>query len=248
MSEVGWMPSGEAQLRIAAFPFATLGEITGDAPVLILAPHPDDESLACGGLIAACNAAARRVDVAILTDGAMSHPNSPRFPPGRLADVRAGEARSAVARLGLPQGRLHLLAAPDGHAPHEGPAFNRLTERIVGLVRAAGARTLITSWIADPHGDHVSAARLARAVVAQTGLRLLFYPVWAWTLAPDVAVPGPVTGCRFAMPDHLPAKRRAIAAHASQNGMIDDDPTGFVLPGNFLALFDRPWEAFIDGG
>ena len=45
---------------------------------------------------------------------------------------------------------------------------------------------------------------------------------------------------------HLPAKRRAIAAHASQYGaLIDDDPAGFQLPADLLSIFDQPWETFL---
>ena len=57
-------------------PIGTLDDVIGPSAPLILAPHPDDESLGCGGLIAACCAAARPPVVAILTDGSQSHPGS----------------------------------------------------------------------------------------------------------------------------------------------------------------------------
>jgi LmbE family N-acetylglucosaminyl deacetylase len=45
---------------------------------------------------------------------------------------------------------------------------------------------------------------------------------------------------------HLPAKRRAIAAHASQFGRrVTDDPTGFVLPETLLQVLVKPWETFL---
>jgi len=45
----------------------------------------------------------------------------------------------------------------------------------------------------------------------------------------------------------LPDKRAAIRAHRSQTtGLIDDDPTGFRLAPETLALFDRPWEVFLE--
>jgi LmbE family N-acetylglucosaminyl deacetylase len=53
-------------------------------------------------------------------------------------------------------------------------------------------------------------------------------------------------GWRLDVTPHLPDKRRAIAAHASQYGqLITDDPAGFVLPDSFLRAFAEPWETFL---
>ena len=94
--------AGECHRTWRALPTGNLDDIIGTGTCLILAPHPDDESLGCGGLIAACAAAGRPPLVVILTDGAGSHPNSREFPPNRLRAVRAQEARDAVAHLNLP--------------------------------------------------------------------------------------------------------------------------------------------------
>ena len=94
-------------------PVGSLTEVIGDGTALILAPHPDDESLGCGGLIASCCAAGRPPLVALLTDGSGSHPHSMRYPPERLASVREAEARHAVSILGLCRDRLRFLRQID---------------------------------------------------------------------------------------------------------------------------------------
>jgi LmbE family N-acetylglucosaminyl deacetylase len=54
-------------------------------------------------------------------------------------------------------------------------------------------------------------------------------------------------GFRLDITTFLPAKRAAIAAHASQyGGLITDDPAGFALPSALLAVFDTTYETFID--
>ena len=58
----------------------------------------------------------------------------------------------------------------------------------------------------------------------------------------------PVRGFRLDIARHLPAKRRAIAAHRSQTtDLIADDPAGFRMPPAFRALFDQPFEVFLAG-
>ena len=75
--------------------------VLGAEPLLVLAPHPDDESLGCGGLIAEHHARGHDVHVLVLTDGTGSHPHSREYPPTRLAALRMGEARDAIRALGL---------------------------------------------------------------------------------------------------------------------------------------------------
>jgi LmbE family N-acetylglucosaminyl deacetylase len=232
---------------MASLQLADLGMVCGDATAFVLAPHPDDESLGCGGLIAEACARNRPPLVAILTDGSASHPNSLAYPPPRLTELREEETRRAVAELGLAPERLHFLRARDGAAPHSGPGMQRLAEAVAGLAREAGAGVILTTWEHDPHPDHVSANLIGREAARIAGLPLLRYPVWGWTLPPRHWLPKePVSGFRLAMGQHLPAKRRAIAAHVSQyTDLIADDPRGFRLPERLLSALDQPWEAFL---
>src|SRR5450631_1369848 len=106
------MRADEQRRGWRALPLGSIDDVTGPGRALILAPHPDDESLGCGGLIAACCQAARPPIVAVLTDGGMSHPESKAFPREQLVRLREAEARDAATILGLPQDRLMFLREP----------------------------------------------------------------------------------------------------------------------------------------
>jgi LmbE family N-acetylglucosaminyl deacetylase len=94
------------------------------APALVLAPHPDDESLACGGLIAALATQGLPVRVVALSDGSASHPGSRRFPPMRLRGRREVELLAAVGELGLGPAAVRFLRLPDSRVPRRGePGF-----------------------------------------------------------------------------------------------------------------------------
>ena len=242
------MIAGEMLAVFEELPVRDLDDILAAGPLLVLAPHPDDESIGCGGLIATAIARGREVHVAILTDGTGSHPESPSTPPARLRAIREAEARNAVTILGVSADRLRFLAQPDAHAPHEGPAFEAIAADARDIVERHGIATILTTWRHDPHCDHEAASLLAAAVARRTGARQLEFPVWGWTLPRDrgLAAEPPKWGARLDISAVLPTKRRAIAAHLSQTtALITDSPYGFQLPAEFLALFDRPWEVFV---
>lgn len=239
--------AGDAIQAMAALPIAPLSAVTGDGPVLILAPHPDDETLGCGGLIAAAVVAGHAPFVLILTDGTGSHPNSRTHAPNRLRSLREQETLVAAAVLGLPGDRVGFLGLRDTAAPTSGVAFEQAVASVASLARHIGAQTMIAPWEHDPHCDHVAAHLMAVAAAARCGIGHLAYPVWGWTLPYETALPGALpTGMRLDIAAHLEPKRRAIQAHASQyGGLIKDDPTGFQLPPGLLDVFSRPFETFL---
>ena len=157
--------AGEVLATMRALPVRAPDRVLAPGPCLVLAPHPDDESLGCGGLIALAAAQGRQVHVAVLTDGTGSHTGSVRYPAPRLAALREAEAAEAVTRLGLPVSALHFLRLPDRYAPHDGPAFDAAVDRVRGLLGACSAATVLTTWRGDPHGDHLAASLIARAAV-----------------------------------------------------------------------------------
>lgn len=220
----------------------------GAAPVLILAPHPDDESLGCGGLIAEASARGHPPIVAILTDGAMSHPASRTHPPERLLQLREEETKEATRLLGLPPNRLVFLRYRDTAAPSEGAALDQAAARLSAIITSHACRTVLVSWQHDPHCDHEAAARIAAVACAATGTRLLAFPVWGWTLPPAQPIDQrPITGFRLDVNRHLTRKRAAILAHRSQYaGIIQDDPSGFQLDPAFIDRFLGTTETFID--
>lgn len=240
--------AGELLVEMERLPFGKVDEILGGrlthARPMILAPHPDDESLGCGGLIAMLCAAGRPPLVVILTDGVGSHPGSKTHPPERLRQVRAEEAQAATAQLGLDAKHLILMNQPDTALdPSEALAM-----QLGKLARDRGCATILGPWIHDPHGDHGAAARLGRLVAGQMpGCRLLHYPVWGWLLPRTTRLPmAEVTGWRLDITGQLAAKQEAIAAHVSQYGeLITDSTEAFKLPRNLLAIFERPYEVYL---
>lgn len=239
------MRAGDFLAALAALPVCEPGDFLGGRPLVVLSPHPDDESLGVGGLIAAACARGTPVDVVILTDGAQSHPRSTLFPPDRLVGQRKAEAAEAVERLGLSRDRLHHLDLPDTLVPTDGPLFDAAVDRLAAIVREAGASNVLVTWNRDPHCDHEAAAAMARALRRRDpALALWFYPIWGWHLDPETAIDEPPPeGWRIDIGPWTKAKHAAIDAHASQmTDLIPDDPEGFRFTPTTIAPFRQSFE------
>ena len=241
------MLAADAHSAMRALPVVPLDTLLDGKTPLILAPHPDDESLGCGGLIAGCCQAGRPPLVAVLTDGTGSHPGSRQYPALRLRALREQETREAVAALGLPPGRLCFLGQRDTAAPTSGPLFEAVVDAVAALCRQHDVGAMVATWRHDPHCDHEAAHLIAAVAATRLGIMHLAYPVWGWTLPPEHPLPdGHITGYRLDIAPHLQAKHAAIQAHRSQyGGLITDDPNGFQLPETLLGAFDTPFETFL---
>lgn len=235
------MMAAEALAAMRALPERPLGVLLEGGAPLILAPHPDDESIGTGGLIAAACAAGAPPFVLILTDGAGSHPGVAK---GGLRARRRAEALAATAILGLAAERVGFLNLPDTASPTAGPAFEAAVTAVAALALRTGAGSLLATWAHDPHCDHESAHLIARAAAAQAGVPHRAYPVWGWTLPPAARLRGgPPRGMRLDISAQLDRKRRAIAAHRSQLGELAG---GFVLPPDLLAIAGQTFEVYLD--
>ena len=232
---------------LEGLPFGTLADLVGREPFLVCSPHPDDETLGCGGLLLQANAAGIPAAVLILTDGAGSHPGSREFAPPRLAHLRRREASSATAELGLRPDRLHFLDLPDAASPSSGPAFEAAVAAIVEVATDVGARTLFVTSGRDPHCDHETAFAMACRAARRLGARLWAYPIWSLHLPREDEVDAvPPNGWRLDVAREIATKRRALARYASQmTPMIADDPAGFVFTEAQLAPFLRDHEIFV---
>lgn len=215
--------------------------VTG--PVLVVAPHPDDESIGCGGLIAGLRRRGVAVAVVIMTDGSGSHPNSPRFPGPQLAALREAEARDALSILNVESRSVSFWRMGDRYVPAEAADFERAVERARAELEALAPALLVIPGRSDAHGDHRAtwAIWTRAAATLQQAPRVLTYVVWPGPERPEGR---PVT---LDITEVLPLKRRAIAAHRSQHGLVvDDDPTGFTLPADLLDRTEQPAEAYFE--
>ena len=234
--------------RAEALPIRGLDVISGGGGIVVVAPHPDDESLGCGGLIAESCATGVDLRLIVVSDGVGSHRNSLLYPPARLRALREAETIEAAAALGLDAAAVTFLRLPDAAVPTRGPEAERAMEAIIATARDCAAGAVCVTWRHDPHCDHETAAGLVEGARRWLeGVRVYEYPIWGWTLPPGAMVAGRPAGLRLDVSRHAEAKRRAVLAHRSQTtAMIDDDPQGFRLEPAMLERFAGAFEIYLD--
>jgi LmbE family N-acetylglucosaminyl deacetylase len=163
--------------------------------VLVLAPHPDDETLACGGTILRHLHAGDAVRVVMVTDGRASRAGG--LDPYAMAGVRQREAHAAMAVLGAELDWLGLPEAAWSDADLRAPLAAALA--VADLVYAPSP--------VDYHPEHLRTARVLASLVDRQPVRAyeLGVPLGP-TLTSLVVDTGAVEGTR----------RAALAAYASQ--------------------------------
>ncbi|TPG35782.1 PIG-L deacetylase family protein [Mycolicibacterium hodleri] len=217
-------------------------DLTECPALIIVAPHPDDETLGFGATASLLRSRGVEVTVVSATDGGGSVPGlSPRERRWLERDRRA-ELRAAMKILGL--GEPVCLGLPDGELCDREP---ELTVRLADLVTAGPPGTwCAATWRGDGHPDHEAVGRSAAAAISGTHAVLLEYPVWMWHWARpgDDAVPWH----RMAMApnDQGASTRKRQAAATFQSQLVPyEDGTDVVLPPFVLERLFAVGEAVI---
>jgi LmbE family N-acetylglucosaminyl deacetylase len=204
---------------------------------LVVAPHPDDETLGAGATIMRKVDAGTRVHLVVATDGSKSPPGD----PVEVAALRTAELRAACRVLGLSESDVTWLPFVDAElVGKEGD----LVEAIADVVAAVRPSEVLVTAESDPHEDHALVARATRRALAGTGVRLLTYPIWQFD-RPALLVRQWRRGGRVELvrtDGYRERKREAVAAYPSQMAARDNEPEG--LWPSFLRNFDGPYELF----
>jgi LmbE family N-acetylglucosaminyl deacetylase len=165
--------------------------------VLVLAPHPDDETLGCGGTIARLADAGRQVVVAVATDGEATKGSAKS--EAVTAALRRDETAAAVRILGAEGPR--FLSLPDGGLADR---VDDLAAAVTALIDELEPEAIFLPWFLDGHADHRA---LSDAVLAAGP-----GDVELWGYETHTAlVPNRVVDITTV----VDRKRRAIEAHAT---------------------------------
>jgi LmbE family N-acetylglucosaminyl deacetylase len=218
---------------------------TATRSCLVLAPHPDDETLGCGATIMRKLAAGTPVQVIIAADG--NWYRSGKLSVNAVNEIREEEARRACAILGLPCENITFLRFEDCRlADHRG----LLRARLFDILDTMNPEEIFVSSIIDNHPDHRVLAELGRELAQARRDRfpvLYEYPIWFWD--PRIWRVTRLLQLRTRIvrtEEFRTRKREAIAAYRSQVTNMLGETRRAPLRRGFLRQFLQAEEIFFE--
>jgi LmbE family N-acetylglucosaminyl deacetylase len=210
-------------------------------PALLIAPHHDDETFGCGGLIALKRDAGTPVKIVIVTDGRQSHGAVPGTDVEQLVQTRKREALNAINILGVATEDVHFLDLPDqGLQRLDESQRNQAVARLADLLKTFRPQELYVNHRTDRHPDHEATYRLVELAIGESGVPVdvFQYPIWLIWKGPcrRSLRPTDLAGAlRLDVRAAQDRKDKAITLYASQLP---------VLPKGFVEQFQQGYEIF----
>lgn len=241
---------------------------------IVFAPHPDDETLGCGGTIIRKKAAGASIQLVFMTDGSQSHASL--IDPSQLKAMRRQEAIAAAKTLGVEATDVTFLDFQDGQLSQHVAAA---TERVKAVLQAHPTEEIFVPYALEPPADHAATYEAVAGAIRQLAAagqlavkpQVYAYPVWYWEHWPWMAPAGKGKKDALRMigtsiksgfgaavfkdfqhavyiEPAIAQKRAALNQHVSQMKKPDGSPDWSILSeianGDFLACFFQNYEIF----
>ena len=235
---------------------------------IVFSPHPDDETLGCGGTIIKKIRAGAEVKIVFMTYGQKSHRNI--ISESKLKLMRASEALAASKKLGVEEAVV-FLGFEDGKLSKN---QNSAIHKVIKLLLSQQPHEIFIPYYKEPllwSADHLATNRIVLAALQAYGKKVAIceYPIWFWYHWPWINMPAGNLGrllvflkdslvsplsllsdfrCSSFVGDVLELKYDALKQHASQMKRIIPDPRWLTLRdisnGDFLECFFQDYEFF----
>ena len=235
---------------------------------IVFAPHPDDETLGCGGTIIRKKAAGAAIKLVFMTDGSGSHASL--IAPEQLSEIRQQEALAAARALGIEAPDVTFLNFGDGQLDqHLEAAIARVSE----FLQVNPVDEVFVPYHREPPADHAATYQAVAGAIARLSAnpKIYAYPIWYWEHWPWMAPAGSGKRDRLrqlkatvtsgfgakiftdfqhsvCIEGAIAQKKAALNQHASQMQKPAERPEwptlGDVSQGDFLACFFQNYEIF----
>jgi LmbE family N-acetylglucosaminyl deacetylase len=203
--------------------------------VVVVAPHPDDEVLGTGLLLARLAKVGLPTTFVAVTDGEGAYADQD---PDHLAALRRAEQAAALRLLGHGRSPVVRLGLPDGRV---GDHLDALTSLLTSIVDAE--TLLVAPSSHDWHPDHVACGAGARATAATTGCERWSSLFWAHHYPESLAASRPALFELRGSRHEQAARARALECHRSQFERRSGTP---ILDRDLVEHLTRPVETFVD--
>lgn len=154
-------------------------EIALPESALIVAPHPDDETIGCGGLIARLCAEGQPPNVVVMTGGGGSLRGYSDMPESEVIKARRNLTLISAKALGLPEDNIHFLDFVDGHI---GERPETEMARLKDLIEQLKPDAIFVPHSGEGWPDHINTRQIIlNSKFSALNSPLVYeYCVWMW--------------------------------------------------------------------
>ena len=229
---------------------------------IVFSPHPDDETLGCGGTIIRKKRTGADLKIIFMADGCRSHRHL--IPENKLKSIRKNEALAASQKLGVEKNDVIFLEYKDNKLVEN---QNSATFKVLEILKRQEPEEIFVPYYREKHPDHSATNRIVISALGmyQRKINVFEYPIWFWLHWPWTSSSlkdlsfwrnSIVSGlyllkefqCSVHIADVLKLKREALEQHKSQMSRLIPDPDWFILNdvsnGEFLECFFQEHEVF----
>jgi LmbE family N-acetylglucosaminyl deacetylase len=232
--------------------------------IVVFAPHPDDETLGCGGTILKQIREGSKVKIVFMTDGANSH--SHIISSEKLGLIRAKEAIAASKKLGVRESNLVFLGYRDSELCQN---IHDAAKKVQVILKESQPDEIFIPHNKEPiTNDHFATHRIVSLALKKYKKRMIVseYPIWLYYHFPWVEFNGKdalsclrhiffsgfylLADFRFSVyvGDVISLKRSALQEYRSQITRLIPHPCwqtlGDLSNGEFLECFFQEHELF----
>lgn len=165
-----------------------------DKKILVIAPHPDDETLGCGGTIARLTAMGAKVKIVLCTDDALEVEGK---------SVRLEEFQLAINQLGHSQ--VFYMGEKDGTLKVNS---ERIESKLSHLISKEEIDWIFIPYILDVNEDHKAVANsIGKCLKGVKKINVAMYEVWTPILYPNLYID---------ITDTYTSKEKAVKCYKTQ--------------------------------
>ena len=153
----------------------------GATHLIVVAPHPDDETIALGGTIHDHLRRGGSCQIVAVTEGEAADSQASPEERAALALRRAAERAAALETVGAGAAGVDRLRYPDRevHA-HLRTLERELAELFTDALRGRESCLVVLPWREDPHDDHRACASAGVRAAIHAGVPYVETPIWGW--------------------------------------------------------------------
>lgn len=177
----------------------------GEKRVMVLAPHPDDDIIGCGGTLSLYHERGAEIVSVYMTDGRKGNAG---YAEDELVAIRKDEAAKAAEVIGID--RLVFMENRDD----ELSVTDKTVSELSGVIREFTPESVFLPFLLDDHPDHMATNRIFLSAVKSVTPPIRCYSYGVWTPLPAFNVVVDVTASHD-------IKDKALRAHSSQLELID---------------------------